>query len=392
MRQWNGPGSRRGAAGLFDTRGAAEYWDRLVAQPHADSRCWLESSQANQRANRLTTGRPHVYPLSAFAEEFHGSLPVARALSVGCGAGSLEREVIRANIATHIDGIDISSASLDRARALADADPALAARTSYRLEDAVSWLPAQGPGSYQLIFFHGSLHHIAALEEVTAACAAVLREGPPGLLFVDEYVGPSRDQWCDADLSDARDFFARLDPRHLRTPVLMQPMDPRDPSEMVRSADIEPVLRGHFEVLRYRPYYGNVIYPLLSAIKGSSFSDPEVEEVLRSAIAREDALIDGGNLRPLFAVFVCRPRSAAEARRRTEIPVRDRLQPCHELESALRRLVGDLSSDNRALHSEIKRLNALVGTMESTRAWSVHRWAEDHVRSRWRRLRRYLLP
>ncbi|HVT61452.1 MAG TPA: methyltransferase domain-containing protein [Thermoanaerobaculia bacterium] len=374
---------------------AARFWDDQAASGDAESRHWLASPQVARLVNARTTGDPDRYPISAFRDQFREHLPVRRALSVGCGTGDLERAVVRAGIAAHVDGIDISAAALARAADLASRDRALAQRITYERADAASWLPAVAAGRYQLILFHGSLHHIADLETVLGSCAAILRgsgRSESGLLYVDEYVGPSRDLWCETDLAPARELFARVAPEHRRTPELLQPMAPDDPSEMIRSAEIEPVLRSQFEVLKYRPYYGNVIYPLLSAIRGDSFNHPDVEILVCDAIAREEALIEAGGLRPLFALFVARPRSiagaASAAGAAQHAPHAALPLPSYEAELALRGLLAERGAELRDTYAEIVRLNELIREMESSRAWRVHDWLERSVRAPWRRLRR----
>jgi SAM-dependent methyltransferase len=387
---------------------AARFWDERAAQAaqiagaEAESRHWLESPLAARLVNRRVTGRPEDYPVAALQTELGAHLPVARALSVGCGTGSLERVAVRFGMAERIDGIDVSATALDRARSLAAADAALAGRIAYTEVDAATWLQATAPGRYQLILFHGSLHHIADLEAVLASCAAVLRGAAQGWLYLDEYIGPSRDQWCESDLAPARELFARVAPEHRRVPRLEQPMDADDPSEMVRSAEIEPVLRCWFEVQSYRPYGGNILYPLLSAIRGDAFAQPAIEALIAEAAAREDALAAAGSLRPLFATFLARPRPAADAAARAAAwsarraglaprpaPFLDQAPPPnYETELALRRQLAASAAERRDVYREIGRLNDLVATMESTRAWRLHDWLERHLRVPLRRRRR----
>jgi hypothetical protein len=126
---------------------------------------------------------------------------------------------------------------------------------------------------------------------------------------VDEYIGPSRDEWTAEDLGFAAGLFAHVPIEHRRTPAVWPPIAIEDPTEMIRSSAIESVLRERFEVLDYQPYYGNVLLPLVSAIRGSSLEHPEVASILREAIELEADLADRDLLRPLYAVFVARPKA-----------------------------------------------------------------------------------
>jgi SAM-dependent methyltransferase len=372
------------------TAEAARFWDAQVSHPDRESRHWLDCEAVARVVNARITGDPGVYPVQALGDLLRGEPPVERALSVGCGTGSLERVLVRENVVEQVDGVDVSAAALARAAELARRE-GMDGRIAYREADAAAWLPVVPPGRYQLILFHGSLHHLAGLETVLASAAAILRGSRPGLLYVDEYVGPSRELWCEADLAAARRLFARVAPGHRRTPELMQPMDALDPSEMVRSAEIEPLLRAHFAVERYRPYYGNVLFPLLSAIRGSAYSDPAIEALIGEAVALEEEMIQAGGVRPLFAWYLARPRPATEAARRAAL-WRDRRTGVsgvagYESELALRELVAERTAENRGLYREIARLNALIQRMESAKLWRLHAFWERHVRAPLRRRR-----
>ncbi len=288
-------------------RTAARFWDKS----HGDSddiRYWLEVPAILGKVNLRITGEPAVYPLTAFLQLVKESTPAAgRALSIGCGAGHLERQVIRDHGARIIDGIDPSARSLEIARASAQTE-GLSDRIRYHCADVVTWLESRPDAAYDLIFFYGSLHHIEALEQVLGWCAGCLRDGNPGWMFVEEYIGPSRDEWRDEHLEPARRIFARVPRKYRRSAKLQPPIIRDDPTEMIRSSEIVPVLYEHFEVLHYRPYYGNVLQPLISGIKGSALDQPVVAALVEEAIGLEDQLIAEGAIEPFYAAFALRPK------------------------------------------------------------------------------------
>lgn len=288
-----------------DIQRSAAYWDAHNVTPSEDVRYWLAVLEVRRFVNRRLTGKPDVLYISEFVEGL--TKPVERVLSVGCGAGELERGVAGHGIALSIDGIDVSEASLREAERLAKGQ-GLADRISYHCTDAASWLRLKGEGSYDLIFFHGSLHHIEGLEDVLSLSARALRGGSPGLLYVDEYVGPSRDEWTEEHLEPATRLFERVPREHRRTPAVWPPIAMEDPTEMIRSSEIDPILRQYFDVLDYQPYYGNVLLPLVSSIRGSSVELPDISAILRDAMDREEELAQAGTFQPLYAVFVACPR------------------------------------------------------------------------------------
>lgn len=288
------------------------YWDAHNLAPSGDVRYWLGVREIRRAVNRRLTGDPDTLYITRFVEGLEA--PVERVLSVGCGTGELERGVAEHGVAHRIDGIDVSEASLAEAERLA-AEWGFAERIRYRRVDAARWLRSEGAGSYGLIFFHGSLHHIENLEEVLSLAADALRGSSPGLLYVDEYVGPSRDEWTTEDLGFAAGLFGRVPPGHRRTPAVWPPIAMEDPTEMIRSSAIDSVVRERFELVDYRPYYGNVLLPLVSAIRGRSLEHPEVAAILRLAIELEAWLAERRLLRPLYAVYVGRPLAPSDPSR-----------------------------------------------------------------------------
>jgi len=268
---------------------------------------WLALPEVVRWVNRRVSGRPEIWHLSWFLLSPESRTPVNRALSIGCGTGNLEREVIRHGSAQHMDAIDVSERSVERAKEAA-AGQGYSGRISYHVADAVSWLKAAaaGPG-YDLVFFHASLHHVENLEEVLRMTASCLR-GTPGLLYIDEYVGPSRDQWAAEHLGYASSMYGRIPREYRRSDFLAPPVAFDDPTEMIRSAEILNVLRAYFEILEYKPYYGNVVMPLVCGIPRAAIEQPAVREVIGKAMELEDFLIEKSLLDPLYAVVVAKPR------------------------------------------------------------------------------------
>ena len=81
-----------------------------------------------------------------------------------------------------------------------------------------------------------------------------------------------------------------------------------DPTEMIRSSEIETVLRETFEITEYRPYFGNVVMPLVSGIRSGALQDDRIQALLTEAMELEDSLAARGLIQPLYAVFVGRAR------------------------------------------------------------------------------------
>ena len=294
-------------------RRAAEFWGRQHRASQQERAFWLSVPEIMGWVNLKVSGEPQIWPLSWFLLSLPADrLPVDNALSIGCGPGNLEREVIRHEAARHITAIDISPDSLRLARRLAH-EAGCANRITYRRASARQWLRDHRTSvPIDLIFFHGSLHHIQSLEEVLRDCARCLEKGRPGLLYVDEYIGPSRDEWNDGHLGYAAALFARIPAAFRQSSRLTSPVAFEDPTEMIRSSQILAAIRDRFEVLEFRPYYGNILMPLVCAIKPEGLPEPPVQSVLREAMQLEDYLAGRGLLDPMYAVIVAKPGKAVE--------------------------------------------------------------------------------
>jgi SAM-dependent methyltransferase len=292
-----------------DKRKAARFWGRQHSDPCKERAFWLGVDEIMSWVNLKVSRQPEIWPLSWFLLSLPtDQLPVRYALSIGCGPGNLEREVIRHRAALKVTGIDISAESLEIAQKLAG-DAGYDKQLVYRESDAESWLASEeNEPCIDLLFFHASLHHIRALEEVLHLCAERLRRGSPGLLYVDEYVGPSRNEWNPTHLREASALFRRIPVEYRQSINLQPPVAYEDPTEMIRSSEIEEILRREFEILEYKPYYGNVLMPLVCGIRGHGLNDPEVRAILSEAMQVEDDLARKKLLDPLYAVFVGRPR------------------------------------------------------------------------------------
>lgn len=314
LRKFQGWAQRR------DRFRASRFWGRQHGGRCDEVAFWLAIDPVMHWVNRRVSGEERIWPLSWFQLSLpDDKLPVGEALSIGCGTGSLERELIRLATARHVTGIDISRASLKIAKELAQ-EASYKSKITYDLSDAETWLSRLDRSApLDLIFFHASLHHIKRLEEVLELCGRALRQGDPGLLYLDEYIGPSRDEWSDGPLGFAAALFEHVPFEFRRFTQLRPPVAYGDPTEMARSSEIEEVVRSKFEIVEYKPYYGNVVMPLVSGIRPNGLTDSRVQTLLAEAMELEDYLIERELIEPMHAVIVGRPlRAPGESRSASE--------------------------------------------------------------------------
>lgn len=199
-------------------------------------------------------------------------------------------------------GLDLSGEAVRSAARRAE----LAGLESLRYRRAdLDRLTLEDLGAVEIVFFHQSLHHVRELEHCLETVARALPVD--GLLYLDEYVGPSRDQWSADLLGAAQAAFDGLPNDVKRRAKLELPVDWRDPSEAIRSVEILPVTSELFEIIEQRDYGGNllaVIYPWLDLERVDSLGKADV--LSRLLDAEEALLADGAP--SFYTVAVARPR------------------------------------------------------------------------------------
>ncbi|MFP5246286.1 MAG: class I SAM-dependent methyltransferase, partial [Thermoanaerobaculia bacterium] len=205
--------------------------------------------------------------------------------SIGCGAGGFERDLIRRKLADHVDAFDGSMHSLYLARTTADAE-GLGHAISYYAADFNN--PALPREKYDLVIFHQSLHHVGKLEKLLRQ--VLLSLVPGGLLYIDEFVGPSRHEWTPLDIAPHQAVW-QLVPRNVRyVSELPLPINHEDPSEGIRSGEINEQLAVGFKTLAERDYGGTLLATFFPAIHWPA-APPELVPML---IESERALLKTG--------------------------------------------------------------------------------------------------
>jgi SAM-dependent methyltransferase len=282
---------------MADTSESLSFWDEeAAARRHIN---WMADPAVRRYLNTLIGGSEHDWPFNWFVRYLNGRR-FSRALSIGCGTGALERDLIRRGIADRVDAFDGSTLAVLKAKTEAIAEG---------YGDAIHYFatdfnePALPASAYDAVFFHHSLHHVAKLEKLMRAILHTLKPG--GLMYLDEYVGPSRAWWTDERFQFERDlFFELVPPEARRVPTLPLPVVFEDPSEGVRSGEIAKQLALGFDLLETRGYGGN----LLSVICPAVLWEHAPEGLLDRLIAEETRLLAGGTP-PYLAIIVATPKS-----------------------------------------------------------------------------------
>lgn len=297
----------------------AAHWSKNVASSDAFSAqlYWLAIPAVQRRfQQKACAGTPHTWwGTYCIKEFFDRPTSTARMLSIGCGSGSLERELFQLKAFGEFDAIDIAPGAIEIART--EAHALGANNINYFVQD-VQKTPL-GSGIYDAVWFNGSLHHIKQLEHVCQSVRTALKPG--GWIFFNEYVGANHFDFDEYQKNAVSAAFQLLPPEYRRSfqieyfgkiQKVVQLPDPADvikvdPSEAIRSQDIRSVLNYYFEEYAFNPCGGNILQFALHGIAGNFIEDdPRSMELLNLLFQIEDKLISNQFLKTDFAVGVMR--------------------------------------------------------------------------------------
>ncbi len=229
-------------------------------------------------------------------------------VSLGCGAALKER-ILAANLPDRqFIGIDI-------------ADQVIRQANEEFQREGLSNLSVQhgdfnhldlAADSVRILLGLGAIHHVENLEGMWEQARHALVPG--GIVMAQEYVGPNRFQWTDAQIEACNHALDQIVPDehkiHHRTVArpALEMMIATDPSEAVRSAEIVPTCReAGFTVDALTSAGGALLQPILmDQIHAFDPSNWSHNLVLSRLFEEEDRLMREGVLVDDFAMLVAR--------------------------------------------------------------------------------------
>lgn len=273
--------------------------------------------------NHLVTGTATQHYLEYFHARHIGDLRSIDAVSLGCGNGHLERTLLGFGwrLSTLL-GLELNPNLVEYAQSEVAKLPQGRAVT-YRVAD-LNRLSLE-PSSVDLAVFFHSLHHVESLETCLAEVTRALRVG--GTLLVVDYFGGNRLQRSDEHLALC-DLFLRRIPEVYRIDlsrssgsevvvkercenVPVEQVIQFDPSEAVRSEEIEAALRGirQLVVAEEKPTGGTILDPLLMNIAGNFRPEDQTAMAhVHMAMSGEEALLRSHAIRSDYRFMVLKKR------------------------------------------------------------------------------------
>lgn len=214
---------------------AAEHWRLHDRRKQSGIRRWWQSPPVLRFINELVAGKPSIGLHDGFHELIarqSAGKPIIRAISVACGAGQKEMQLLRIGIVDHFDLYEVTESRIETGRKLA-AEAGLSERACFHLADAFH---ANVRDDYDMVYWNNALHHMLDVEQAIDWSFDRLRDD--GLFAMDDFVGPSRFQWLDRNLEIANRFLKCLPDR-----IFVHPDDSnRELLRQVRRPTIEAMI------------------------------------------------------------------------------------------------------------------------------------------------------
>ena len=314
---------------MQDPQRVAERWDESEWAHGIPTGYWAHHPLIDRYINaNIMPGAESL--LHWFAQTFLPNGPAERAISIGCGLGTGDRQALLAGVCQTLDGFDISPASIQAAQAEAE-KLGFDTRMHYHVIDANQHIFEVQ--RYDVALCFGSLHHLKNLEHIIQQLRRTLK--PDGYLFINEYVGPARFQWTDEQLALVNRVLEILPPawrnvrRVQRVPI--EEMIATDPSEAVRSDEIVSLLRENFEIVDYRDYGGGMLSTLWTwgLVPHIFMNDQNIDKqviikllILIDELAAEHQLIPSNYAQIVLRNRLPRPGQSIMPRRSGDSPAR----------------------------------------------------------------------
>jgi SAM-dependent methyltransferase len=294
----DGPGAAETTAGE-DRAAGSDPLHRAVPAVAPNQLAFWQNPVARAAINRRITGDPELGPETHFARRHGPAIVAPLALSLRASDAKLELALVEAGSCERLIGLDDDQSRVDFA----------SGRVPEPLREQIRFQVGtledfQAPAPLGAVVCRSFLHRRADLEDTIDRLAELL--APGGLVFVEDFVGPARFQWTDAQLDAINRLLARF-PDELLTDLAatdgrrkrsVERPDPdawiaSNPNDAVRSDEILPLLDARLERVEVCPYGGAVFHQLFSRIMGNFAGRPELVGVLMEI----DALLtDAGAL------------------------------------------------------------------------------------------------
>ena len=272
---------------------------------------WGSIPRIRQHWNECISGFQGV-GLQEYVAANYPHLKNGAALSIGCGSGSNELLWAQTGLFGTVQAFDLSPSRIEVANR-AYQEGSFPTNVNFSVA-SFAQIPEFGSG-FRAVLAENALHHSRDLQNTIESLCRCLRPG--GLLILRDFVGPSRFQWTDEQLSLTKTLLAEI-PKELRTRWKSNSPKERhftpgtlsmmlsDPSEAAQSSNILPLLKRKFDQVELKPLGGTLLQLVFDDIAHHFIGDSEKAlDIVERCIRTESRLIQKGQLKSdfVFGIF-----------------------------------------------------------------------------------------
>jgi 2-polyprenyl-3-methyl-5-hydroxy-6-metoxy-1,4-benzoquinol methylase len=272
-----------------------------------------EESAADARASASIKAGRHQASLVQVARE--KGLTFETGLTLGCGAGRLERHLLVSKVCRSFHGIDISENAIKEAKTTAERD---SLPITYEVADLnfVS-LPKF---NYDLVVAQTSLHHVLFLEHVAEQVWQTLKPG--GYLWIHDFIGETQGQYDPKRLEIINRLLSilpeKLRKNHINKQVVTKIETPQpgklgSPFEKIRSEEIVGIFARWFTI-EWRNEFNAFLHLVAPPGTRIGFNENEDTRALYETLVLLDELFIARSIvRPTGGQYLMKPRPAKVA-------------------------------------------------------------------------------
>jgi SAM-dependent methyltransferase len=294
---------------VYDAMAAREneVWGKILPERER-SEAAIEDTKASIE---LRVGR-HFSSLAGLAQE--RQLKFEHGLTLGCGAGRCERELIRNGVCRTFHGIDVSANAIVAAREIAKEQnlPVI-----YEVADLnFVELPEK---TFDLVVAQTCLHHILFLERVAEQVWRSLKRD--GYLWIHDFIGETQQQHDLRRLSIVNQILAVL-PEKFRKNKLTgrlvteikrpEPGHLVSPFESIRSSEIVPRFQRWFTVEWKVEFDAFLRLVVPQGTRAAYLENEDTRALFETLMLLDDLCIKEGVVQPSGGQYLMRPRALHE--------------------------------------------------------------------------------
>jgi SAM-dependent methyltransferase len=251
---------------------------------------------------------------SLFRVAAEKQLKFERGLTLGCGAGRRERDLVSRGVCRSFHGIDISEKAVAAAREIAKKQDL---PLTYEVADLnFLELPEK---TFDLVVAQTCLHHVLFLERVAEQVWRSLKSD--GYLWIDDFIGETQQQHDPKRLSIINRILAvlpekfrknRINGRLTAEITRPEPGQLGSPFESIRSGEIVPVFQRWFTIewkMEFDAFLRLVAPP---GTRAAYLENEDTKALFEILMLLDRLCIDEGIVQPVGGQYLMRPRPVNE--------------------------------------------------------------------------------